>query len=89
MARIHEVLSPKPDFKPLDGLGKSTFFSNFGNIAKQERFILPQATVNLTGISRMAEDMNERPSQPPTSRVLCRTPACQALRTCPVRVFEP
>jgi hypothetical protein len=59
MARIQEVLSPKLDFKPLDVLGKSAFLRNYADIAKLGRFILPQATFNLTGISRMAADMNK------------------------------
>lgn len=59
MARIQAVLSPKLDFKPLDVLGKSAFLRNYADIAKLGRFILPQATFNVTGISRMAADMNK------------------------------
>ena len=59
MARIQEVLSPKLDFKPLDVLGKSAFLRNYADIAKLGRFILPQATFNLSGISRMAADMDK------------------------------
>jgi len=62
MARIQEVLSPKL----VDVLGKSAFLRNYADIAKLGRFILPQATFNLTGISRMAADMNTfGRSQPP------------------------
>ena len=55
MARIQEVLSPKL----VDVLGKSAFLRNYADIAKLGRFILPQATFNLSGISRMAADMDK------------------------------
>lgn len=52
VARIQEVLSPKVDFKPPDGLGKSAFLKNYEDIARLGRFTLPETTFkNLTGIS--------------------------------------
>jgi len=59
MTRIQEVLSPKLHFKLPDGLGKSAFLKSYEDIAKLGRFTLPETTFkNLTGISRMAADMN-------------------------------